>query len=36
MVFRLRALARVIRWEEPWALEDDDELDGTPPEPVAA
>ena len=26
MVLRLRALARVIRWEEPWELEEDDDL----------
>ena len=26
MVVHLRALARVIRWEEPWELEDDDDV----------
>ena len=29
MVSRLRAIARVIRWEEPWAFEDDDDDVGT-------
>jgi hypothetical protein len=38
MVLRLRALARVIRWDEPWELEEDDDLfddepDGTDRQP---
>jgi hypothetical protein len=31
MVAALRELARVIRWDEPWAYEDDEEDEADPP-----